>query len=104
MSKTKTTHMPGSLQINYGSGGTEIHGPDSAEKFDGSHVIADMSTDWLSAEQADAYAILFVAAPDLLEAAEEIIKANKTGMGKSATALRIELLKDAIAKAKGQEK
>jgi len=50
------------LQINYGSPtdptwpGVEIHAADSAEKRDGSRVIAEMTNDYLSADRADATA------------------------------------------------
>ena len=39
---------------------------------------------------------------DLLAACEDIVKAHDVGMGKTAVALRIDLARAAIAKAKGE--
>ena len=49
--------------------------------------------------QAEANARLIAAAPELLEALREIVKAHDINMGKSAVQLRIDLAREAIAKA-----
>ena len=52
---------------------------------------------------ADKIAALLKAAPDLLAALEDLVQAHDLKMGRSAVAVRIEIAKDAIAKAKGPQ-
>jgi len=48
--------------------------------------------------------LLIEAAPELLTALQEIVRAKDVGMGKSAVELRIDLARAAIAKALGEQK
>ena len=50
-------------------------------------------------EEQEANAKLIAAAPDMLEALNDLINAYEVKMGKSAVRLRIEIAKDAINKA-----
>lgn len=55
-----------------------------------------------SGKESDANCYLIAAAPELLEACKDLVKAHDCKMGKTAIDLRIDLARAAIQKAEGE--
>ena len=104
--KTETKHTPGPWNKDYTIGGQCIvmgTSPYTAKPHSRKvATVSDHSKSVGGMDETDANARLIAAAPSLLEALQDIVRAHDVKMGKSAVKLRIEIARDAIAKAEVQ--
>lgn len=91
--ENKTQHTPGPWIYDDG----HLFTSDTTREY---NSIATLHDIYKNDGTPESNAAIIAAAPDMLEALEDLVHAHNTGMGSSAVQLRIERAKDAINKAK----